>query len=304
MNVKIKLVPLLLLIARLDIINARGGRSKDCISDFSVESTTSTKVKLIWDSVCDDVRTYKVHYSHTGYEACTDGRKDNKRGAGFGTLETTESQVLIEDLHSFSNYTIELTVLLAENKRRGRPEKHFVKATTKFSIPKAKATTSPIDYSYKNTDTKLVFNWGPPLKASQCQLFKSHLGSYVYIWKGMDPWNRDKSDEQILDLSQTSAEIHGLEPYSNYMFFLYITNTDNEYDEDVYLKLEGRTLATKPDPPVLKTVVSEGENIVHLEWLPAYPRKGNFRIGAPLQLSLSISHYVCLYIKKSKYFSL
>ena len=272
---------------------ARIADDDSCVhnSDIKVE-TTSTKIKLSWINVCDDsqIQKYKIHYNHNGYLACNDGRKDLEKPAGFGTIETRETEVWIEDLHPYSNYSIDLTVLrnpLPESgKRRIRPDRYSVEATTEFSIPKAKAQPSPIDYSYKNTATKLVFNWSPPLLSSQCDLFYSQLGSYVYILRGIDPWNREDFREDILDTTQTQVEISDLKPYSNYIFFLYLANDAKEYDSDVYLKLEGMTLPTQPQPPEFKTVESVGDKTVHLEWMPASPPTGTCLII----LSIFLAH--------------
>lgn len=247
--------------------------------DISIK-TTATKVKLTWINVCDvdEIDMYKVHYTHDAYQACHDGRKDPDSPSGFGTIETTSPEALIENLHPFSKYSIQLTVLKksVSGKKRIRPERHSIAASTEFSIPKAKAQLSTLDYSYKNTATKLTFNWSPPLLSSQCDKFYSHLGSYVYVLRGIDPWSREDVRKGVLDTTQTLVEVTDLKPYSNYIFFLYLTNTANEYDSDVYLKLEEMTLAAKPQPPELKAVESVGEKTVHLEWMPASPPKGDF----------------------------
>lgn len=276
-----KLSAIFLLFLLLEIKQSKARIGQDtCISDSDINvQTTSTKIIIDWINTCDeeDIDKYKIHFNHDGYIACTDGRKDVKRPSGFGTVETDKPEVRIENLHPFSNYTVKLTLLKKSisGQRRQRPEQHQIFASTEFSIPKAKAQLSTVDYSHRNTDTKLVFNWSPPLKYKECDKFYSHLSEFVYKLQGIDPWNRQQIKEAEVPLTKTYVEIPDLMPYSNYIFFLYITNTANEFDEDVYLKLEGKTLASKPEPPELKTVESISEKTVHLEWMPAYPPTGN-----------------------------
>ncbi len=105
-----KLILFVFLVIGVNEIKASIADDNSCVhnSDIKVE-TTSTKIRLSWINVCDDsqIEKYKIHYSHAGYLACNDGRKDREKPAGFGTIETRETEVWIEYLHPYSNYSIE-----------------------------------------------------------------------------------------------------------------------------------------------------------------------------------------------------
>jgi hypothetical protein len=110
--------------------------------------------------------------------------------------------------------------------------------------------------------------------SSECELFNAPLGMFVYIVTGIDKWNRKFRLEDTLLMTETKVEIDKLEAFSNYMFLLYIANDAGEYDENVYLKLEGQTLPTTPDPPTQLQAHSSDAGALHLSWLPASPSKG------------------------------
>ena len=248
-------------------------RSK-CLDEFSVSNYSSTTVSLSWEYSCsaDDIETYKVDYVHKNYKSCSDGRRDKSKPSGFGTVEVLEPRVVIQNLHPYSEYSFEVRVIIKG--RNGRPESKTVLASTDYSIPKVKAQPSSLDYSYKNTDTKLVFNWSPPLESTQCNLYYSELGSFLYQVQGTSEWNRRYFKEDSLEISETLVEIDGLEPYSDYLFLLFISNTENEYDEDVYLRLEGRTLSSEPDPPERLVAEPSDEGTIYFRWRPRNPKKG------------------------------
>ena len=248
-------------------------RSK-CLDGFSVSNYSSTTVSLSWEYSCsaDDIETYKVDYVHKNYKSCSDGRRDKSKPSGFGTVEVLEPRVVIQNLHPYSEYSFEVRVIIKG--RNGRPESKTVLASTDYSIPKVKAQPSSLDYSYRNTDTKLVFNWSPPLQSTQCNLYYSELGSFLYQVQGTSEWNRRYFKEDSLEISETLVEIDGLEPYSDYLFLLFISNTENEYDEDVYLRLEGRTLSSEPDPPERLVAEPSDEGTIYFRWRPRNPKKG------------------------------
>ena len=266
-----------------------------CLQDLRVLNASATTVSLAWDYRCqDEVEKFKVDYNHKRFHACQDKRKDRKKPHGFGTVEMEPGQhaVVIRDLHPYSDYKFQVRVILAS--REGRPETGTVVGSTLFSIPTVKARPSTVDYSFRNTATKLVFNWSPPLASTQCNLFNAELGQFVYRVKGTNPWSRNLFREDSVALTDTLAEVTGLQPFSDYMFLLYLTNTAGEYDEDYYLKLEGRTLPSVPDPPVgLATADKPDPGTIHMHWRPQYPHKGTFVhtcIHTNSQRSKSYSH--------------
>ena len=245
-----------------------------CLEDFFVSNYSSTTVSLSWEYSCakNDVETFKVHYVHKNFKSCSDGRWDKTKPSGFGTVEVLEPYVVIQNLHPYSEYSFEVKVIVKG--RNGRLESKTVLASTDYSIPKVQAQPSSIDYSYKNTESKLVFNWSPPLEFTQCNLFYSKLGSFLYQVQGTSEWNRRFFKEDSLNISETLVEIDGLEPYSEYLFLLFISNSENEYDEDSYLRLEGRTLPAEPDPPERLKAEPSDEGTIFLRWRPRNPKKG------------------------------
>ena len=225
------------------------GVQSECISNLKVSNFSATKISLSWDYDCDEsnVDLYKVDYVHNHFKACTDKLKDNDRPSGFGNIEVSQSEAVIDNLHPYSDYT--LTVRVITKRRAGRPETASITGSTDWSIPVVRAKHSSVDYSYKNTATSLWFNWSPPSSKSKCSLYRSKLGSFVYVVKGLSAWNTDFVYEDFVDISESLVQVSGLKPHSDYIFFLYISNDAGEYDEDVYLKLEGRTLPAVPQPP-------------------------------------------------------
>lgn len=243
-----------------------------CLQNVKILNYTSTTVTLDWDYTCSDheVLLYRIDYNHKSYKACSDGRRDFDKPTGFGTAEVDSHPVKIKNLNPYSEYSFEVRVIL----QKGRPESDTIVGTTDYSIPKARAQPSTTDYSFRNTDSKLVFNWSPPLKSSECELFNAPLGKFVYIVQGIDPWNKDFCRDDILPMTKTLVEVDKLEAFSSYIFLLYIANEANEYDENVYLKLEGQTLPTTPDPPIQLRAHSSDAGALHISWVPASPRKG------------------------------
>jgi len=245
-----------------------------CLENVEIESSTSTTASLTWNYICDTdtIDKYKIDYKHRNFLACQDKRKDRNKPRGFGVVEVSTFPAYIENLHPFSEYSFEVRVILKS--KNGKPETHKVVGRTDYSVPAARAQPSSIDYTYKNTADKLVFNWSPPLSSSQCTLFNSELGYFVYRVKGTNKWNRDYDKERNVSMTTTLVELAGLHPFSDYMFLLYVSNAAGEYDEDEYLKLEGKTLPTVPDPPAQLKASRSDPGTIHLLWTPAYPHKG------------------------------
>lgn len=256
-------------------LNVMSGAYSQCLENFEIESSTSTTVSLTWGLSCDPetIDKYKIDYKHRNYLACQDKRKDRHKPRGFGVVEVSTFPARIENLHPYSEYSFEVRVIL-KSKNGRKPETQKVVGRTEYSVPTARAQHSSIDYTYKNTPEKLVFNWSPPLAGSQCTLFNSELGYFVYRVKGTNEWNRDYDQENNVSLTTTLVELAGLQPFSDYMFLLYVSNEAGEYDEDEYLKLEGRTLPTEPDPPAQLRASRSDPGTIHLLWTPAYPHKG------------------------------
>ena len=226
------------------------GAHGKCIKNIKISSFTDTTISLSWDYSCDidKVDIFKVDYKHLKYKACDDDKRDFKRPSGFGNIEVSVNQAVIENLHPYSDYSFEVRVITKDRSRR-KPETVSITGSTHWSIPIAKAKISSLDYTFKNTAHTLWFNWSPPSPKTECSLYRSQLGSYVYIVRGVSDWNRDYVFEDSVKITESLVNVTGLQPYSHYIFMLYISNEAGEYDEDVYLKLEGRTLPTVPQPP-------------------------------------------------------
>lgn len=257
----------------------------ECLRDLRVLNVSSTSVELAWDYDCDlgKVEVFKIDYVHKAYKACKDERRDRTKPSGFGTVEVTDQPAIVPNLNPYSEYSFEVRVILRV--KAGRPESGVVRATTLFSAPRVRAQTSDLDYSYKNTETSLVFNWSPPLQATECDKFFSDLGWFIYKLAGTNPWNKNDWFDGELELTETILKQDGLQPYSDYIFLLFVTNTAKEYNETQYLKLEGRTLPSVPDPPEQILAEPSGHETIHVRWNPRIPKKGKLP-GADFSLQL------------------
>jgi hypothetical protein len=142
-------------------------------------------------------------------------------------------------------------------------------------LPRVRPAESSLDYRHLWTSTKVVFNWSPPLAASLCDDFNADLGYYFYKARGVSAWNSDYAKEDNLSLSDTKVTLTDLLPYSEYILLVFVTNTAGEFDEDVYMKLEGRTLAAPPHPPrQLVLLPSSHQETLHLHWRSPFPPTG------------------------------
>jgi hypothetical protein len=276
----------LLLGVLLSVSTGRGSivapASNTCLQNLVVHKASSTKAQLSWEFTCEraDLQLYKVHYSHLRYLSCPDGRKDTSRPSGFGTAEVKTEVVQLEDLHPHSEYSVEVRAILRPprgEKPGGRPESLKTVLSTEYSLPKVRPAESSLDYTYRWTHSKLVFNWSPPLAASLCDNFNADLGYYFYRLRGTSPWNLDYEKVDNLTLSETILTVTDLLPYSEYVLMVYVTNTAGEYDLDVYMRLEGRTLAAPPhEPRDLRLLPSSHQGALHLHWKSPYPPTGKF----------------------------
>ena len=251
---------------------------KACLQNLVVHRATSTTAQLSWEFKCAsaDLQLYKVHFSHLRYLSCPDGRKDTSRPSGFGTMEVTEESVRLKDLHPHSEYNVEVRAILRPAGSGGRPESLQTVFTTEYSLPKVRPAESSVDYTHRWTANRLVFNWSPPLAASLCDDFNADLGFYFYRMRGLSPWNLAYERVDNLTLAETLLTVADLLPYSDYVLFVYVTNTEGEYDEEMYVKLEGRTLAAPPHPPRnLLLLPSSHQGALHLHWKSPYPPTGD-----------------------------
>jgi hypothetical protein len=252
-------------------------KTSACLQNLAVNSATSTTANLSWEFRCErtNLKLYKVHYSHERYMSCPDGRKDLSRPSGFGTVESPSEHIVLKDLHPYSEYSVELRAILRTATGGGRPETLKTSLRTEYSLPRVRPAESSLDNTLKWTATELVFNWSPPLAASLCDDFNSDLGYYFYKVGGVSPWNRHYQKEDNLSLTDTMLTLTDLTPYSEYVLFVYVTNTAGEFDEDVYMKLEGQTLPGPPRPPRdLLLLPSSHQGTLHLQWRAPYPPTG------------------------------
>ena len=250
-----------------------------CLKNLVVHKATSTTAQLSWEFTCarTDLKLFKVHYNQLRYLSCPDGRKDLTKPSGFGTVESTEQRVLLTNLHPYSEYSVELRAILRPGPGGpgGRPEILKTTLRTEYSLPRVRPAESSLDYRHLWTPTKVVFNWSPPLAASLCDDFNADLGYYFYKARGVSAWNSDYEKEDNLSLSDTKVTLTDLLPYSEYILLVFVTNTAGEFDEDVYMKLEGRTLAAPPHPPrQLVLLPSSHQETLHLHWRSPFPPTG------------------------------
>ena len=148
---------------------------------------------------------------------------------------------------------------------------------TKAGVPQMRVRKSSLDYSHKDSGTKLYFTWRPPPAASQCVKFQSKLGFYHFEMKGLDKWNDEYMTSGEVPINETKLEVNGLQPFSHYALFVYITNTEGEYSRDFFIKLEKKTMPAQPQPPTHLTVETMDDQYHHLSWAEPFPPTGEIQ---------------------------
>ena len=248
----------------------------ECLKNLEILELSGSEAHLSWTYSCvnQNIKKYKVHFTHKRFLACPDDRRDDGRPSGIGTVEVEDkTRVIIHNLHAYSEYEFEVVAVFSNS---NKPEILKVISNTLEGNPEVRALKSSNDYySYKDTSSKVVFDWSKP-KQSQCELYNSDLGGWEYKVEGLDQWNKQFMINGRLDISQTKLEVDSLLPYSRYMLQLYTANTAGLYDENVVLKIPKSTKQSTPVPPThLQTFQhSPGPGSVVLLWTDAFPPTG------------------------------
>ena len=223
----------------------------------------STNILLSWRTEeCDGDEVMKISVIHMEYLACHGNRKDYEIQEILGD----GGSVMLEELHHFSEYRIELCPVSSCEEQHT----HGLAVRTSQSVPRVRAGHSPVDY--RDTDTSLTFNWRPPL-SSQCDLYQSELGHYHYEIIGVDDWNDKFHQTGTAPFDQTKITLTNLQPFSQYKFFVYVTNSDGDYHQDYFLRFEKRTKAGRPQPPEEVSVTEDGL----VSWRASQPPTGDLQ---------------------------
>jgi len=143
----------------------------------------------------------------------------------------------MENLYHFSKYQLELCFL------PNCEQTWSQKISTKMSVPRVRVKSSSLTYDHDDTERQLTFNWRPPLQ-SQCDLFQSIPQYYHYNLIKTDlSSNLHLSGE--LPLNTTKINFENLDPGSCYAFFVFLSNSEKDYHNDFYLKIEKCTKQMK-----------------------------------------------------------
>ena len=73
---------------------------------------------------------------------------------------------------------------------------------------------------------------------------------------GADSWNKDYLREENISISDTEVNIGGLRADSTYDFYLFVTNLEGEFDEDVFMKIQKKTNSDPGSSGVLTLATS------------------------------------------------
>lgn len=158
------------------------------------------------------------------------------------------------------------------------PEEKSIYADTVQGVPNVRPVSSSI--STRVTSNSLSFYWNPALP-SGCEFFNADLDGYFYILKGIEPWN--VQEERKGTTFDSFMTFQNLQPFSNYLLFVYIHTTQGMYNPDLPFKIPAETQsADKAGTPRALQVSASSQDPPqhHLTWLPPYPPTG------------IVSHYV------------
>jgi len=223
--------------------------------------SNTTSVRASWDNECQEDKVVKLIVRHMQYLSCEEGRRDYSDRE----VVVTGNLVIVENLQPFSSYGISLAT---------GGDLDSVAIATRAGVPQLIARKSMIDYSIKDTDTALYFNWGPPATASQCDKYQSIPGFYYYTVRGLDRWTSDYIASGEVPYNQTGVHLTSLHPASTYVLFVYITNSAGQYSRDKFLKLTKKTAPGPPLSPYDLKVCRMKEDYHHLSWAQPYPPTG------------------------------
>ena len=200
-----------------------------------------TNVLVSWEKQekgCQDLGL-KLTLRHEKFKACPRYKRDldiSERNITSGT-----NSIILENLLHFSIYKLTICSL---SKCQSFKEIMF---ETKESVPRLSALRSSINYDYKDTETSLTFNWRPPPQ-SQCDLYGSLLKHYHYKLANLDrkgDRNPDIDNVGLIPMNRSQLTIEDLHPNSCYALFIFLTNSNEEYHQDHYLKVEKCTLPSE-----------------------------------------------------------
>ena len=227
----------------------------------------STNVLVSWSNQdCNEV--IKITAVHLRYLGCQRNKKDFEKKEIL--TDGGSDSVIIENLHHYSEYRMEVCP-----ESRCSLSLTEVVVTTKPSVPLVRVAETLSDlYDYKDNQTSLTFNWRPP-PSSQCQLYQSVLGDYHYELLGVEDWNEYYLAGSV-PFNQTKVTLNNLQPFSRYNLFVYVTNLEGKYHQDFFVKLEKRTKAGQPSPPV-NLSISETDGELTLFWRSPHPPSGELR---------------------------
>ena len=68
-----------------------------------------------------------------------------------------------------------------------------------------------------------------------------HNQTLILNCEGSDSWNKDDLKENNISITDTEISIGGLMADSTYDFYLFVTNMEGEFDEDVFMKIQKKT---------------------------------------------------------------
>merc|ERR1719233_1990681 len=135
-----------------------------------------------------------------------------------------------------------------------------VMIVTEESIPQV-CPTPVTDYSRDNCSS-LTFRWTLP-NISQCSLYRSRLGYLFYKLLGEDNTNHHEDmKEDNISIADTEITITGLKADTEYEFYLFVTNTMGEFDEDMFMKKEKKTCSS--NTPSVFFIMAMATSIVML----------------------------------------
>merc|ERR1712179_52803 len=224
--------------------------------------SNTTSVRASWDNECQEDKVVKLIVRHMQYLSCEEGRRDYSDKE----VVVTGNLVIIEHLHPYSSYNISLDT-------GGGVDS--VTIDTRAGVPQLVARRSKIDYSIKDTDTALYYNWGPPATVSQCDKYQSIPGCYHYTVRGVDRWTSDYTASGQVPYNQTGVHLTDLHPASTYVLFVYIANNAGQFSRDMFLKLTKKTAPGIPPPPSNLKVYRMEDDYHHLSWAQPYPPTGD-----------------------------
>ena len=214
----------------------------------------ATAVLVSWEPAPPCSRPVQLTLVHRAFRGCPPGQQRDL--GNVNSVVNGSNSVIVEDLHHFSNYTLNICFL------PGCAEIKSLNFSTKESVPRVKVQESPLSYAFRDTPTQLTFSWRPALR-SQCALYQSRLHGYRYqlAGPGLAP-----ALQASLPLNTTQATLGNLLPASCYALFVFVTNSKDQFHEDYYLKIEKCTKEGKIGHPVdLNVGIQEGM-FIQLFW--------------------------------------